>query len=242
MLEISLRRVHLVGVLDLSGNIDIDASNFIEKVGWRLDNGYKDILCNFENVNFIDYAGLSVLAIAYKNILNYNARIKFAAMSIHVKKVLCLVCMDRILEIYEDEQSAIKSFEEDRAISKIQKTQLRRRFKRLPLDIAIQFKSKAKEEECTHGKVLNISAVGLLVFSDKTYPLNEILSVKLTLLPKPGTLDLDCKVVWLVQKEIQPQIYPAMGLEFYHINSETQKKILEFVERNLPLSCSSEGS
>ncbi|MBI4707986.1 MAG: PilZ domain-containing protein, partial [Candidatus Omnitrophica bacterium] len=87
----------------------------------------------------------------------------------------------------------------------------------------------------SEGKVLNISAVGLLVFADKTYPLGEILNIKLSLLPKPGQIEFDAKVVWLVERELQPQIYPGMGLEFYQIDTETQKKIVEFVERNLPL-------
>jgi anti-anti-sigma factor len=72
MLEVTLRKAHTVAVLDLSGTIDIDASVLIEKIGWCLENGYKDLLCNFENVNFIDYAGLTVLSIAYKNIVNHH--------------------------------------------------------------------------------------------------------------------------------------------------------------------------
>ncbi len=240
MLEIGLRRLHEIAVLDLSGSIDIDSANFIEKVAWCLNNGYKDILCNLENVNLVDYSGLSVLSIGYKNALNNGARMKFVNIAMHIKKLFCLVCLDRVFDIYDDERVALKSFEEDRVISEIQKKQLRRRFKRLPLDIDIQFKPKSKEERFLHGKVLNLSAVGLLVFADTICPLGEIVEIKLSLLPKPGVLTLDCKVAWLVQKELQPQIYPGMGLEFYHLSSETQKKIVEFVERNLPLNCSAD--
>lgn len=236
MLEIALKRIDSIAVLDLLGNIDIDASNFIEKVAWCLENGYKDILCNFENINLVDYVGLSLLAVTYKNVVNHKGRMRFVNVPLHIRKTFSLVCLDRVFEIYEDWESAIKSFEEDRIISEIQRKQLRRRFKRLPLDIDIQFKSKLREEEFSEGKVLNISAVGLLVFADKTYPLGEILNIKLSLLPKPGHIELDAKVVWLVERELQPQIYPGMGLEFYQIDSETQKKIVEFVERNLPLS------
>ena len=128
----------------------------------------------------------------------------------------------------------------DITILKIKKKQLRRRFKRLPLDIDIQFRSKSHEKNFNGGKILNLSAVGMLVFAEKTYPLNEILELKLVLHPKPGHLEVDGKVVWLVQKEIQPQIYPAMGVEFYHLSNDTQKHIVEFVDRNLPLSSASE--
>lgn len=235
MLEIEVRVIKSVAILDLAGAIDIDAALFIEKIGWCLENGYREIICNFENVATVDYAGLSVLAIAYKDVINHKGRIKFLDVAAHVKKIFNLVCLDRVFDMYDDEKTAIKSFEEDTVIAEIQKKQLRRRFKRLPLDIDIEFKAKAKEESFNHGKVLNLSAVGLLVFADKIYPLGELLRIRLMLAPKPGTVELDAKVVWLVEKELQPHLYPGMGLEFYKIDAKTQKDIVEFVERNLPL-------
>ncbi len=237
MVEISVRVVKGVIILDISGNIDIDSSVLVEKIGWCLDNGYYDILCNFESVNLVDYTGLAALAIAYKNVVNHKGRMKFVNLSASIQKVFSMVCMDRVFEIYENEELAVNSFEEDKAIGEIKKKQLRRRFKRLPLDIDVAFKGNS-ESEFRQGKVLNLSAVGMLVFSDKVYPLNEIVEARLKLLPDPGQLDIYTKVVWLVQKELQPQIYPAMGLEFYQLDSVMQEKIAEFVERNLPLNCS----
>ncbi len=240
MLNISLRRIKLVVVLDLSGSIDIDSSNLIEVVAGCLEKGYLDLLCNFENVNLLDYAGLSVLSIAYKNVLNHKSRVKFVNIPAHIRKIFLLVGLEMVFEIYEDEEFALRSFEEDRIIAEIQKKQLRRRFKRLPVDIDIEFKSRFKEEQFNPGKVLNISAVGVLVFAEKTYPLGEILKIRILLSPAPGLLELETKVIWVVQKELQPQIYPGMGLEFYHTESETQKKIVEFVDRNLPLGSMSD--
>lgn len=237
MLEIAFRRNNTVAILDLSGNIDIDASNFIEKVAWCLENGYEDILCNLGDINLIDYAGLSVIAIAYKNVLNHKGRMKFVNAAEHIKKVFSLMCLDKVFETYEDEETAINSFKEDKIIAEIQKKNLRRRFKRLPLDIDVEFKAKSKEEKSSRGKVLNISGVGLLIFTDKTYPLGEILNVKLNLSPKIGSVEFDANVVWLVEKEFQPQIYPGMGLEFHNMESGLQKKIADFVDRNLPSGC-----
>jgi Tfp pilus assembly protein PilZ len=148
--------------------------------------------------------------------------------------------LDVIFEVFEDEDLAIRSFEEEKIISEIQKKNLRRRFKRLPIEFDIEFKFP-RESLYYQGKVLNISAVGLLVFTEKIYALGDILNIKLNLLPKPGIIELKGRVVWLVQKEIQPQIYPGMGLEFYNTDTSTQKSIVEFVERNLPLGSMSES-
>ena len=237
MLEIAFRRVESVAVLDLTGNINIDSANFIEKIGWCLENGYPDILCNFENINLVDYAGLSVLAIAFKNVENHKGRVKLLGVPEHIKKIFSLMCLDRIIEICSEEKQAINSFKEDQVISEIKKKKLRRRFRRLPLDIKVEFRAKDKDEEFSRGKVANLSGVGLLVVADKLYPLNEILDVKLTLSPKIGVLELQAKVAWLVRMELQPQFYPGMGLEFYQFEPGPQKKIVEFVEKNLPLGC-----
>ncbi|MDD5417145.1 MAG: PilZ domain-containing protein [Candidatus Aenigmarchaeota archaeon] len=240
MLEVNLRKSGAVAVVDLSGTIDIDASSFIEKVGWCLNNGYKEILCNLENVEMVDYAGLTVLSIAYKNVLNHKGRLKLTNVSAHIKKTFSLVCLDKVFEMFDDDEFALRSFEEDRIICEIKKKQLRRRFKRLPLDIDIHFRSKAHEKNFNSGKILNLSAVGMLVFAERTYPLGEILELELSLYPHPGRMEVNGKVVWLVQKDIQPQIYPAMGIEFYRLDSDTQQHIVNFVDRNLPLNSASE--
>jgi c-di-GMP-binding flagellar brake protein YcgR len=49
---------------------------------------------------------------------------------------------------------------------------------------------------------------------------------------------MEARVAWLVDKKIQPQIYPGMGLEFYHIDPLIQEQIVSFVERNLPMDSS----
>lgn len=235
MLEIIFCRSRSIAILDLSGNIDIDAANFIEKAGWCLENGYTDILCNFENVNLVDYAGLSVLAIACKNVDNHKGRIKFVNVPAHIKKVFSLTGLDKVFQMYDNDVLALNSFKEDKVIAEIQKKSLRRRFKRLPLDITVEFRAKSREEKWIKGKILNLSAVGMLVFANKIYPLGELLNVRLLLLPKPGVLEIDAKVVWQAAREREPHIYPGMGLEFYKLESAVQKKLVEFVERNLPL-------
>lgn len=235
MLEVNFKMMNDIGVLELTGNVDINSSNLVEKVGWALENGYKDLVCDFEEVDMIDYAGMSALAIAFKNVVNHGGRMKFTSVALHIRKVFNLVCLDKVFEIYDSREAAVKSFGEEKVISGIQNRQLRRRFKRLSLDIGIEFKSK-REDSFHQGKVLNISGIGMLVFTEKiNYHLGEILDVKLTLKPAPGFLEIETVVVWLVEKNMQPQIYPAMGLEFYHVDNLTQEKIVEFVQRNLAL-------
>ena len=53
MLEVNFKKVKQVGVLSLSGNVDINSSNLVEKVGWALENGYNDLVCDFQEVELI---------------------------------------------------------------------------------------------------------------------------------------------------------------------------------------------
>jgi anti-anti-sigma factor len=234
MLEIRTKRVKTIVILQLVGSIDIDSAGLIEKIGVHISDGYNEFLCDFGEVTLVDYSGLSALALAYKNVVNHKGKMKFFNVPGHVVKLFTLVCLDKVFEVYPDEKKAVKSFEVESAITHIQQQHLRRRFKRLPLDIAIKFRVLG-EQSIHHGKVLNISAVGMLVYASKALPLGEILEVTMSLAPVVPEVTVKTKVVWLVQKEIQPHIYPGMGLEFYLLDPHMQEKIIEFVERNLPL-------
>lgn len=240
MLEIYFRRSGAVAIMDMCGELNIDSSLFVEKVGWCLENGYRDILCNFENVSMADFAGLSAVALAYKNVLNHKGRIKFVNVPLHIKKTFKLVWLDNVFEVYDDEKTALRSFEEDRIISEIQRKQLRRRFKRLPLEIIVELKAK-DEDAFRKGKVLNISAVGILLFGDHMYPLGQTLDLRLSLKPVAEMLELEGMVVWHVDKKIQPQIFPGMGIEFHHIDPKLQEKVVEFIERNMPLDSTADS-
>ena len=53
-----------ITVLDIEGNVDINSSDIIESIGYLLNSGKSNFIFNLENVNLVDYSGLSVLAIA----------------------------------------------------------------------------------------------------------------------------------------------------------------------------------
>lgn len=240
-MEIVSRQKDNIIILYLSGDINIDASNFIEAVGYYLENGIIDILCDFSSVNLIDYAGLSVLAIAYKNVANHHGRMKFVNVPVHIRNIFSAVCLDKIFEIHDDEEVALNGFKEDRIIEEIKKKQLRRRFKRLPILIQVEFKLKASRDDKTEeGKVYNLSAIGAYILCKKIYALGDILTLKMKLMPRPGVLTLDARVIWIAHKEFMPQLYPGMGVEFHDLNSDLQAKIVQFVERNLTLESAAE--
>ncbi|MDP2938569.1 MAG: PilZ domain-containing protein [Candidatus Omnitrophota bacterium] len=233
-MEIRARQKGNIIILDLFGRIDVDSANLVEAVGQCLRDGYLDILCNFEEVDFIDYMGASAIVIAYKDVINNKGRMKFENIPVHLKNVFSVAGLDRIIDMYATEELALNSFKEDKIIENIQKLQLRRRFKRLPLDIKVELKAKyTKGAVCLKVEILNLSAIGAFIYGCEEFKLGDEVILKLKLSPKQEEIELEAKVVWLLDKQVQPQLYPGIGVEFYNISPPVQQKLVEFIERNL---------
>ena len=237
MLDIKIRQAKDIVILDLCGRIDVDSANLVEIVGQCVRDGYADILCNLEDIQAIDYMGISVVVIAYKEVINHQGRIKFTNIPAQLRSVFSVSGMDRVVEIYASEDLALNSFKEDKIIENIKKMQLRRRFKRLPIDIKVELHSKfEKSPACYNVDILNISAVGAYIYGCAKFKLGDEVILKFKVPPKQEEIELDAKVVWLCDRKIQPQLYPGVGVAFHSIQSATQQRLLAFIERNLSLS------
>jgi anti-anti-sigma factor len=224
-MEIRARQKDNIVILELAGRIDINSANLVEAVGQCVRDGYNEILCNLEDIEFIDYMGVSVIVIAYKEVINNNGRMKFACVPAHLKGIFSIAGLDKSMEFYATEELALNSFNEDKVIEKIQKMQLRRRFKRLPIDIKIEIRPKqAASPVCINADIINLSAIGAYIYGCSKFKLGDDLLLKLKLSPKQEELELDSKVVWLP--------WPGMGVEFVNLSGPVQQKLLEFIERN----------
>ena len=233
-MEIKLRQNNRVIVLDISGRIDVDSANLVEVVGQCVHDGYEDILCNLEEVDFIDYMGTSVIVIAYKEVVNNQGRMRFCNVPVYIKNIFCIAGLDRVIEMYPSEELALNSFKEDKIIEDIKKMQLRRRFKRLPIDIKVELKAKhGRDPACLNLDVLNLSGIGAFIFGCDKFKLGDEVILKIKLPPKRKELELEAKVVWIPDKQVQPHSYPGLGVEFTHIPEDIQQELVEFIERNL---------
>jgi len=233
-MKIKKRERDGVTILDLEGNININSSDLIETVGWVVNRNAKKILCNFEGVNLIDYIGVSVLAIIYKNALNNEGSIKLYQVPVHVKKLFSIVGLDRVFDCLDTEDMGIESFLEDEAIGAILRKKLRRKFTRVPFKCPVAFKEKqAKQPGSFRGKIINLSGTGAFIIGKKTFPIGTSLMSRIYLMPEPGVVEVEAKVVWVSDSNKMFLEYPAMGIEFYEVTSKKQKIILDFVEKHM---------
>ena len=233
-MEIKIKAKDDVIILELVGRLDANSANLVEIVGQCIHDGYTDILLDFDSVDFIDYFGLSALVLAYKELMNNKGRLKIVNLSSHLKAMFSITGLERVIEIYAEEDLAVNSFKEDRAIENIKKMQLRRRFRRLFIDLKIELKPKySKTPACFKADIFNLSAIGAYIYGCGQFKLGDELTIKLKLPAPYGEMNLAAKVVWLCDKQVQPQAYPGMGVEFRNISAHAQEKLLQFIEKNL---------
>ena len=232
-MTIRIREAKNINIIDIEGRIDINSSEIIESVGWLIKSRKKDILLNFEKVDMLDYSGISILAIAYKNVMNHDGKMKFCNVSLHIEELFKLVRLDSIFEIYKDEKIALKTFHFE---SPIDKKALRRRFERLDVHIEVEFCSQEKLKGVKNvwhsGKLLNLSGDGLFVYTKKVLPVGKKIKLKIDLHDE-RSLEIDGFVIWLADKSLQPQSYPGMGIYFKKIRKRDQDKLLVFINKHL---------
>ena len=233
-LELKLREVRDITVIDVEGRIDINASELIELIGWLLKRGKIKLLLNLERVGLVDYSGLSVLAITYKNVRNHNGTLKFVAVPFHIVKLLRVAQLTDVFELHEEEQLAVESF--DQPVPEILNKPLRRRYKRLEVaNIPVQFIPSHRESEgyLYEGKAMNLGGEGLLLCSQKIFPLKTEMTLQLELSHPELPLVVKGQVIWIADKELQPHYFPGMGIQFHPFSPESEKCLFEFIDRHI---------
>ena len=231
-MEIRKRFYRNIAVLYISGKVDIDAAVFIEETGRLLREGIRKILCNFVNVESVDYNGLSILAIAYKNAVNQKGILKFCSVPKHIKSLFKSARLDIVFDMFSDEESALKAFN---VSTKVDKLNLRRRFKRVDANIPVKFKTGLSAgTKFLRGKILNLSGEGMFVYSKNTLPVSTQLYLEIGMAgEKKAPLTLMGTVMWLADKELQSHTYPGMGIKFGNLEKKSQEKIISFIDKNL---------
>jgi anti-sigma B factor antagonist len=230
-MSIRIRESCGISILDIEGNIDINSADIIEAVGLLAGKGSLNIIINLENVDLVDYSGLSILAVAYKSAINHKGRLIFIHVPLSVIELFKVVKLDNVLQVYPDERSAIDSFFE----TPLSDLHLRRRYQRLDTHITVNYSivGGVKNLEAFEGVALNISAAGVYIYTKSIFPLNSLLSVSLTLPSANKSIETEGRVVYLADKDIQPHAFPGMGVAFMHLNTKKEKLLVEFIEKNI---------
>jgi anti-sigma B factor antagonist len=106
------RQVGPVTIVDLRGDIGLGAAVLTLRSTIRdlIESGRTRIVLNFSQVDWIDSAGVGELAGAYLPVKSKGAELKFLNPTKKVHRVLQVTQLDKVFEVYSDEEMAIRSF------------------------------------------------------------------------------------------------------------------------------------
>jgi len=238
-MKIKIAGIEDVAVLEVEGRVNINSSELIEAVGTVISSGKRRIVVDMKKVTFMDYNGLSVLAIAYKSVLNRKGVMKLCNISTHILDLLRIVKLDEVFEICNDTKSALKSFKNGAKVPrpKLSDQPLRRRFKRLDIDVPVHYRLNVSsahrgKRELYSGRIANISGAGLFVRTINMLPPGCELDIEIAFDKSKKLKSLKGIVLWSADKDLQPDFYPGMAIAFIDLTPRTQEGIIVFVEKN----------
>lgn len=108
------RQFGSITIVDLRGNIDLGEASLTLRRTIRdlVESARTKIILNFSQVNSMDSAGVGELAGAYVPVKSKGGELKFLNPTKKVHDMLKITQLDRVFEVYIDEQTAIRSFAE----------------------------------------------------------------------------------------------------------------------------------
>jgi anti-sigma B factor antagonist len=113
---INKREKDSVVIFDIEGEIkrsDITDVTLHQLVKEQLDAGKKNILLNFDKVEFIDSFGVGEILASYISTHNLGGKLKLARISKKLFLIFQVTMLTKVLDIFEEEDAALRSFFKD---------------------------------------------------------------------------------------------------------------------------------
>ena len=112
MMHVETRKNGEVVILDMKGKLTVGLGDQIlrESIDELLAEGWKKILLNLSEVNFLDSAGLGELVAGLKTAKRFGAEMKLLNVGERVHSTLYMSRLLPVFEIYANEAEAIEHF------------------------------------------------------------------------------------------------------------------------------------
>lgn len=113
-MEITVTIRKKVLVVSLSGELDHhtakDVKNLIEEV--IKNRGVVNLVFDFTNLTFMDSSGIGVVIGRYKLVRSMGGKVTIVSPARNVSKLLSMSGINKIIEIFDDVDSALNSLQE----------------------------------------------------------------------------------------------------------------------------------
>ena len=115
-MEIKSREKNDIIIFDIEGEIrrsDVTDVTLHQLVKDQLDSGKRNILLNFQNVEFIDSFGVGEILASYISTHNLGGKLKIVKISQKLFLIFQVTMLTKVLDIFENEEAAVESFLKD---------------------------------------------------------------------------------------------------------------------------------
>ncbi len=108
-MHITTRRTSKATIIDLTGSLRLGESSqtFRNTLEGLKAEGVKNLVVNLSSVSDVDSSGIGVLVRAHTMMTQRGGKCKFFAPSKRVMQVLRMVRLETVLELFEDEATAL---------------------------------------------------------------------------------------------------------------------------------------
>ena len=114
-MNISVRKQNDVAIVDFEGRLAAGVGDTVlpHVINGLLDDGYKKILLNLSEMDYIDSNGLGELVQSLKTSKRYGASLRLLKPQDRVAKTLRLTNLLPMFSVYDSEAAALKAFSEN---------------------------------------------------------------------------------------------------------------------------------
>lgn len=113
MLNYSVRQARGIAIVDLGGRMAADERSSItvhDLIRQLIQQGSRNILLNLRDVDYVDSSGIGELFGCVTTVQNQGGVLKLSSPSERVSNLLRLTMLNSVIEVIEDESTAIQSF------------------------------------------------------------------------------------------------------------------------------------
>jgi anti-sigma B factor antagonist len=112
-MQAATRELDAITIVDIKGRITIGEGNVMlrEIMVGLLAKGKKHVLLNMTDVAHLDSAGIGELVCSHTSVRKQGGQLKLANVNKKVQELLQKTMLSAVFDIYQDETSAVKSFD-----------------------------------------------------------------------------------------------------------------------------------
>jgi anti-sigma B factor antagonist len=114
-LDLKVRRVDSIPVLNLSGDVDeFTCAKLRETIHSLLDAGEFNLVIGVSGVNYIDSSGLGTLVGGLRLVAEHEGGLAISGTNPQIERVLSITGLNKILPLFEDDRAAVESLKKPR--------------------------------------------------------------------------------------------------------------------------------